>query len=529
MLQELRVAELRYRAVWEVLEGASVTEVARRFGVSRQSVHAWLRRYAGDGGLGGLGDQSSRPHSCPHQMSPAVEVAVLELRRAHPAWGADRIRYQLASDGVAPVPGRTSIYRALVRHGLVTPGQRRKRRADYRRWERARPMELWQMDVVGGFHLVDGTELKAVSGIDDSSRFAVSARLVARATAKPVCDALLAALRRWGCPEQILTDNGKVFTGRFGPAGSSAEVMFDRICAENGIRHLLTAPRSPTTTGKVERWHKTMRAEFLVEHDHRHASMAELQAAFDVWVHQYNTERPHQSLGMRPPVDRFQLADVAISPATASPIPTAPVDSTAADPARHEAELVEPADRVVVPGREIVRLPGVQRWVDQHGLISLAGFRYRVPIVLAGEPVEAVAAAHLVRIFHRDVLVAEHVQRRKPGIARGQEPPLRQGRRQPPRQPPGQDPRQGPAPHPASDGLTVTRVVDSSGSVSFAGSTYRAGHRWRGRQAQVAIVADSVQISCDGQIVRTHPIRHDRTKEYGAFATPNGRPRHPPE
>ena len=135
MLQELRMAEQRYRAVWEVLEGASVTGVARRFGVSRQSVHAWLRRYAADGGLGGLGDRSSRPHSCPHQMNAALEVAVIELRQAHPAWGADRIRYQLARDGVAPAPGRTSIYRALVRHSLVETRPRRRRRSDYRRWE----------------------------------------------------------------------------------------------------------------------------------------------------------------------------------------------------------------------------------------------------------------------------------------------------------------------------------------------------------------------------------------------------------
>ena len=76
------------------------------------------------------------------------------------------------------------------------------------------------MDVVGGFHLADGTELKAVSGIDDSSRFGISATLVRRATAGPVCEALLAALRRHGVPDQILTDNGKVFTGRFGPAGT---------------------------------------------------------------------------------------------------------------------------------------------------------------------------------------------------------------------------------------------------------------------------------------------------------------------
>ena len=74
--------------------------------------------------------------------------------------------------------------------------------------------------------------------------------------------------------------------------------------------------------------------------------------------------------------------------------------------------------------------------------------------------------------------------------------------------------------------MVVTRVIDSSGYLSFAGTTYRVGNAWRGRSAQVAIVADSVQISCDGRIVRLHPIRHDRTKEHGAFATPNGRPRH---
>ena len=147
------------------------------------------------------------------------------------------------------------------------------------------------MDAVGGFHLADGVELKAVSGIDDNSRFAVSAKLVPRATAKPVCEALLAALRRHGVPDQILTDNGKVFIGRFGPAALSAEVMFDRICAENGIRHLLTAPRSPTTTGKVERWHKTIRAEFLTEHDRRHFTLPDLQQALDGWVVHYNTER----------------------------------------------------------------------------------------------------------------------------------------------------------------------------------------------------------------------------------------------
>jgi transposase InsO family protein len=77
-------------------------------------------------------------------------------------------------------------------------------------------MELWQMDVMGGVHLSDGSEVKVVTGIDDHARFVVCAQVVRRATAGPVCDALAAALRRHGVPEQILTGNGEVFTGRFG-------------------------------------------------------------------------------------------------------------------------------------------------------------------------------------------------------------------------------------------------------------------------------------------------------------------------
>jgi len=128
------------------------------------------------------------------------------------------------------------------------------------------------MDIVGRIYLADGTELKAVTGLDDHSRFCVSARLVARATAKPVCGALALAMRTHGVPDQILTDNGKVFTARFGPG--PGPVLFDRICAQNGVEHILTAPYSPTTTGKVERFHKTMRKEWVRPHDGRGAGVA---------------------------------------------------------------------------------------------------------------------------------------------------------------------------------------------------------------------------------------------------------------
>lgn len=154
MLVELGLVDQRHRAVLEVLEGGlSVVEVARPFGVVRQTVHGWLRDYARDG-IMGLADRSSKPASCPHQMPAVVEARVLSLRREHPGWGPQTILYELGREGFEPLPGRSSVYRALVRHGLVDPQRRRRKRSDYKRWERSRPMELWQKDVTGGVHLV---------------------------------------------------------------------------------------------------------------------------------------------------------------------------------------------------------------------------------------------------------------------------------------------------------------------------------------------------------------------------------------
>ena len=485
MLVELGVVEQRYRAVLEVLdEGAAVTDVARRYGVARQTVHEWLRRYANQGGLGGLADRSSRPESCPHQMAPEVEARIVGLRRAHPAWGPSRIVWQLEQQGTDPLPGRSSVYRALVRHGLVEAKKRKRRREDYRRWERSRSMELWQMDVMGRVFLADGTEVKIVTGIDDHSRFIVCAKVVLRATARPVCQALAEALRRHGVPSQILTDNGKVFTGRFGRG--PGPVMFDRICTDNGIRHLLTAPYSPTTTGKVERLHKSMRAEFFTPKDRLFATIGDLQDGLDAWVAEYNTARPHQSCGGRPPIERFRLADRSL----------AADDSAAAEPA---------PSRPSVPAR---RPAGVSRWVNAAGKISLAGFSYNVGATYAGEPVEVVVAGGLVNILHAGVVVATHAQRLREDHA-GRAPRARVARR-------ARD---------ATAGLAVTRLADGSGNVSFAGVTYGAGRRWAREPLDVTIVAGSVQLSRDGKVIRVHPIRHDRSRELGAFANPKGRPR----
>jgi transposase InsO family protein len=230
-MREMSVTEQRYKAVLAVIgDGRTVGEVARDWGISRRTMHRWLARYEGDG-LEGLGNRSHRPAHCPHQTSPAVEAMVLEMRRAHPYWGARRIAFELVRKRVEAAPSESAVYRCPVRAAVIDP-----------------------------------------------------------------------ALKTYGVPAQVLTDNGKVFTGRF--AQPPVEVLFDRICRENGVDHILTQPRTPTTTGKIERFHRTLRIEFNTRQMFKTLKTA--QGALDEWVSYYNTQRPHQSLGDATPESRFQ-------------------------------------------------------------------------------------------------------------------------------------------------------------------------------------------------------------------------------
>jgi transposase InsO family protein len=313
MLVELSVVEQRYQAVLAVIrDGVPVVEVARRFDVSRQAVHRWLRWYE-SAGLAGLTDRSHKPPRCSHQMDPTVEVWLLEARRRNPMWGPRRLVHEAARAGVTPVPSRSGVYRLLKRSGLIDPEVRKRRDRKFKRWERGGAMELWQFDVVGGVLLADGTECKILTGIDDHSRFVVCSGLMRRATSRNVCAHFAATMGTYGVPAEVLTDNGKVFTGRFGP--KDVEVLFDRICRENGIDHLLTAPRSPTTTGKIERFHRTLRQEFLT--GKVFDTFEQAQAQLDAWVMSYNTQRPHSGIDMATPASRFTV-DATSRPADTS-------------------------------------------------------------------------------------------------------------------------------------------------------------------------------------------------------------------
>lgn len=230
-----------------------------------------------------------------------------------------------------------------------------------------------------------------------------------------------------------------------------------------------------------------MRAEFFDEHDRQWATIGEAQEALDAWVVEYNTARPHRSLGGRTPAEAFIV----------------PGEQLAAD-----LTSAQRLDRPEEPAAPVPRPGGVSRWVDQSGTIHLAGATYRVGSAFAGLQVEVVARGGLVEILHGGVLIATHVQRRKsPDHTVPRAVPARSARR-------------------PTSGLSVTRIVDGSGHISFAGTSYTAGKAWAHQSVQVAMVAGSVQISSPaGKVIRVHAARHDPVAEMGAFAVPSGRPR----
>jgi transposase InsO family protein len=504
MLVELSVVEQRYHAVMEVLSGAPVTEVAARYGVSRKQVYVWLGRCR-DAGLPGLVDRSHRPHSHPWRLVAEVEARLVQLRIDHRRWGPRRLGYELARAGVEPVPSRSTIYRVLVRHGLVTARTRKRRREDYRRWERPESMQLWQMDVMGSVPMVDGTEAKLISGVDDHSRYCVIATVVSWATGRAVCTAFAGALTEFGVPEQMLTDNGRQFTGKYSRPWPT-EVLFDRICRKNGIEHLLTKVRSPTTTGKVERWHQTIQRELL--EDHRpFASIAEAQAAVSAWRLEYNTRRPHQSLDMGFPADRFQPIPQAERdrlplwlPSGLTVIPTAaaagaePTVPAAVPPTVVVDELADPQgwspagavelERPVPPSGNLT-IGGQQFWFGPHRAGEILTFwidSTTVHISSNGTYLKTLPS----RLSDRDVARLRCVGARKAG-----RPPVRR------------------LPGRLLDGIPieVDRTVGPVGVVSIGGRPLQVGSPLAGQRVTIRLERQLAQVVLsDGTLWRSVPF-----------------------
>jgi transposase InsO family protein len=279
-------------------EGANRRELCRRFGISPKTGYKWLAR-AEPGLPATLSDLSRRPHSSPARTAPVMEQAVIELRTQHPSWGGRKISRRLLELGHSSPPPPSTITAILHRHGLIT-AQASLAAQHWQRFEHEAPNALWQIDFKGDFETAKA-RCYPLTLIDDHSRFNLALQACPNVAAISVRPQLQRVFERYGLPARINADNGAPWgSPRLAGHGlSELSVWLIRL----GIRMSHSAPYHPQTNGKIERFHRSLKAEVLA--GRRFTDLPHAQQAFEHWRSVYNHERPHDALGLETPAMRY--------------------------------------------------------------------------------------------------------------------------------------------------------------------------------------------------------------------------------
>ena len=281
-----------------MVEGANMSELCNRFGVSRGCGYKWLGRFRRHSDKG-LAEHSRRPHSSPSQTKGKIEAAVLAVRSEHPAWGGRKIAAVLKRSGLA-APAPSTITAILRRHGCPI-GRFGGGQENFIRFEHPHPNDLWQMDFKGHVAMRQG-RLHPLTVLDDHSRYAIAVEACADETGNTVKTRLQTAFRRYGLPWRMAVDNGP-------PWGDTAGGPFTPLTVwliECDILVSHSRPYHPQTLGKDERFHRSLNAEALS--GPHFESLDQAQQALERWRHIYNTRRPHEAIDLQVPADRYRLS-----------------------------------------------------------------------------------------------------------------------------------------------------------------------------------------------------------------------------
>ena len=294
------MALARYLVEAVVLEGRSVSELARSHGVSRFWIYKLLARYR-EGGYPALEARSRRPRSCSHQTPPEVEAEVVRLRQELTQAGFDAgpqtILYHLQGRVPKP-PSAATLWRILKRRGLITPEPHKRPRCSFVRFEADLPNQMWQCDATQ-WQLADGSPVEILNFEDDHSRLFLGSTAYPTVKAGDVVDAFLAAATAYGFPASFLSDNAAVFSGR----SRRGRVALELELESRGIEVKHSTPYHPQTCGKVERLHQTLKR--YLRQQPAAQSLAQLQLQLDSFREYYNRLRPHRALGRRTPEMAF--------------------------------------------------------------------------------------------------------------------------------------------------------------------------------------------------------------------------------
>jgi len=297
-------------------EAISVSELARRFGVSRKTAYKWMdRQAAGER----LDDRSRRPQRSPLKTAAPIEEAVVALRHQHPCWGGRKLAKVLSHRGHADVPAPSTITDILRRHGLLLPAAPRSHRP-WQRFEHPSPNDLWQMDFKGPIDVGQG-RCDPLTVLDDHSRYNLVLQATTDQRGSTVKAVLTDTFRRFGLPLRMNMDNGNPWGI---PSGRSRDLSTFAIwLIRVGIGLSWSAPAHPQTNGKEERFHRSFNAE--VVRGRSFADIRHAQQLFDQWRAIYNDVRPHEALGLAVPADRYRPSPRSF-PETLPPIEYAPQD-----------------------------------------------------------------------------------------------------------------------------------------------------------------------------------------------------------
>ncbi len=245
--------------------------------------------------------RSRRPKTTPIATSEGVRARVIELRLQLISDGLDAgpvtIAWHLQREGHTP-PAPATISRILKHAGLVTPQPRKRPRSSYIRFQADQPNEMWQSDFMH-CQLADGTDVEVLNWLDDHSRYLLSATAHRPVTGDDVVKTFLTAIEQHGAPASTLTDNGRVYTARFGGGRNAFEYLLPVL----GVRQKNGSPGHPQTQGKIERFHQTLQ-RWLNARPPAHR-IAQLQRQLDEFRDHYNEHRPHRALARNTPGQRL--------------------------------------------------------------------------------------------------------------------------------------------------------------------------------------------------------------------------------
>lgn len=274
----------------------TLSELCRRYRVSRKTAYKWIARYRA-GGSAALADRSRRPLRSPRQAAGTVAEQVIALRR-ETGWGGRKLRRRLLDLGVREVPAASTCTEILRRADLL--GQERVY-GPMRRFERSLPNALWQSDFKGHFATQAGPRCHPLTMLDDHSRFNLVLEACDNERTETVQAAFTAAFERYGLPDAILCDNGSPWGNvADGTGHTQLSVWLLRL----GVRMLHGRPRHPQTQGKEERFHRSFGRECLRRHTWR--DLTHCAEQFAQYRHRYNHERPHDALDQDTPASRYR-------------------------------------------------------------------------------------------------------------------------------------------------------------------------------------------------------------------------------